>query len=169
MPTILLVLALQTQVTGSIIGVVADTIGKPLADAVVSIAGATEHVRTDLVGPVHVAARHAHPAADSALAISGRLHLEQLRILPATRDELLVRAFFDDGAVGEHDDPVGHPHRREPMRDHDRHAPRHQLGEPHEHLILGARIQRGRRLVEDEQLGRPHVRTGQRDLLPLAT
>ena len=47
---ILLVLALQTQVTGSISGVVRDFTGKPLDDAVVSIQSASRYARTDSTG-----------------------------------------------------------------------------------------------------------------------
>lgn len=50
MPTILLLLALQTQVTGSIAGVVRDTAGKPLPCAIVSIGGVTRHRGVDSHG-----------------------------------------------------------------------------------------------------------------------
>lgn len=58
MATILLLLVLQTQLTGSqssqgigsIAGVVLDTAGRPLAGAVVSIAAASRSVRTDSLG-----------------------------------------------------------------------------------------------------------------------
>lgn len=64
MPTILLLLVLQTQVTGSpiggpqptgsIAGVVRDTAGHPLADAVISIAVGSRRVRTDSLGRYHM-------------------------------------------------------------------------------------------------------------------
>src|SRR2546422_8479544 len=38
-----------------------------------------------------------------------------------------------------------------------------ELGEPQEHLVLGAGVERGRRLVEDEHLGVAHVGAPQRD------
>ena len=38
----------------------------------------------------------------------------------------------------------------------------------HEDLVLGARVERRRRLVEDEHLRVAHVGAGERDLLPLA-
>src|SRR4051812_40384261 len=43
-----------------------------------------------------------------ALSIPGGLHGEQFSIQPALRDELVVRAFFDDFAAFEDDDAVGH-------------------------------------------------------------
>ena len=54
------------------------------------------------------------------------------------------------------------------MGDQHRHPPGGQLGEPEEHLVLRPRVQRGGRLVQDQQLRVPHVGPGQRHLLPLA-
>ena len=68
----------------------------------------------------------------------------------------------------EHDDAVRHAHRREAVRDDDRHAARHQRVEAHEDVVLGARVERRRRLVENEQLRVAHVGARERDLLPLA-
>jgi len=63
--------------------------------------------------------------ARGRLAVSGRLHLEELRVDSASCDELLVCAFFDYMTVAEHNDAVRHAHRRETVRDHDRHAAAH--------------------------------------------
>ena len=46
--------------------------------------------------------------------------------------------------------------------------PVRQFRESLEHLVLGARVERRRRLVENQQLRVAQVRAGQRHLLPLA-
>ena len=46
--------------------------------------------------------------------------------------------------------------------------PSAEVAEALEHLGLGARVERGGRLVEDEQVGVAHVGAGDGDLLPLA-
>ena len=43
-----------------------------------------------------------------------------------------------------------------------------QFLEPLEHFVLGARVERRRRLVENQQLRFTHVRARDGDLLPLA-
>src|SRR5260370_767001 len=67
----------------------------------------------------------------------------------------------------EHQDPIRHPHRREAVRDQHRHPTLRQLRESQEPLVLGAGVERGGRLVEDQHLRIPHVRASERDLLPL--
>ena len=54
------------------------------------------------------------------------------------------------------------------MRDEHRHPAARQLREPQEHFVLGARVERRGRLVEDQDLGVAHVGPAQRHLLPLA-
>src|SRR6185503_19444707 len=100
------------------------------------------------------------------LAIARRLHLKELRIEPTALDELLVRALLDDGAVLQHHDAIRHAHRRETVRDENRHPPTDELREAQEDLVLRARVERRRRFVENEQLRIAHVRARQRDLLP---
>jgi hypothetical protein len=63
---------------------------------------------------------------------------------------------------------VGHAHGGEAVRDDDRHAPRHQLIEPHEDVEFGACVKRGCGLIEDEQLRATHVSACECDLLPFA-
>ena len=84
------------------------------------------------------------------------------------REQLLVRADRLDRAVGEHDDAVGHAHAREAVRDQHRGLAARQLLEALEHLELGARVERRRRLVEDQHLRVAHVGARDRDLLPFA-
>src|SRR5206468_12842153 len=47
------------------------------------------------------------------------------------------------------------------------HPPLRQLGEPEKHFVLGARVERGRRFVENEYLRLAHVRARQGHFLPL--
>ena len=68
----------------------------------------------------------------------------------AALEQLLVGAALDDPALVEHDDLVGVAHGREPVGDRDRRAP---LGQPLELGLdgrLGLRVERARRLVEDQ-------------------
>jgi len=69
-------------------------------------------------------------------------------------------------AFVQHQDAVRHPHSRKTMGDQYRRPPPGQVGETLEHLIFRPRIQRRRRLIQDQQLGIPHIGPGQRDLLP---
>jgi hypothetical protein len=78
-----------------------------------------------------------------------------------------VRPALDDAAVGHDDDQVGVPDRRQPMRDDDARAVRHEalerlLDEP---LRFG--VERGRRLVEDQDRRVPENRAGDGDPLAL--
>ncbi len=66
------------------------------------------------------------------------------------------------------DDPVGFEHGREPMRDDDRGAALHQLFERLLHEPLGLRVERTRRLVEQQNRRILEYRARQRDALALA-
>ncbi len=54
------------------------------------------------------------------------------------------------------------------MRDQQRHFAARQIVEAREHLRLGHRIQRGRRLVQDQHLRVAQISPRQREFLPLA-
>src|SRR5205085_12335423 len=84
------------------------------------------------------------------------------------RHQLFVRPLLLKLPAQEYEDPVGHPHGREAMRDQDRHSSARELREALEDFVLGARVERGGRLVEDEKLGVAHISPGQRELLPFA-
>src|SRR5690348_1183315 len=76
------------------------------------------------------------------------------------------------GAV-EHDDQVGHAHRREAMRDENRDAAAAASArgarEALEQRVLGLGVERRGGLIEDEQHGIvTHEAAGERELLPLA-
>ena len=84
------------------------------------------------------------------LSIAGGLQLEELRVAPALLQQLPVGAGRLDGAVRENDDAIGHAHAGKAVRDqHDGLAPAHFLETP-EHLEFRARVERRRRLVENQ-------------------
>ena len=89
----------------------------------------------------------------------GRLGLELLVVQPrvqaAAGDQLAVRAALDDPAALEDEDPVGAQDRRQAVGDRDRRpalgeAPERRLDQP-----LADRVERRRRLVEDQDLAGP--------------
>jgi len=83
--------------------------------------------------------------------------------------ELIVVAVFDDAAVLDHDDLVGHAHGREAVRDQDHDAILRQGPEVLEDRGFGLGIHRGGRLIQHEDIGLgAHERTREGDLLPLA-
>src|SRR5262249_30919484 len=104
----------------------------------------------------------------SASAIRRCLEIEELRVSSAERHQLLVPARFDQSALLEDQDAVGLSHRREAVRDEDCRAPVRQLLQTGKQLELGPRIERGRRLVEDQNLRLAHKRSPQGHLLPFA-
>ena len=68
----------------------------------------------------------------------------------------------------DHQNVIGGQHRGEPVRDHERRAPLHQLLERRLHIGLGFRVQVRRRLIEDEDARALQDRAGNRDPLALA-
>ena len=65
-------------------------------------------------------------------------------------EQLVVRAAGEHAPVLEHDDVVGQRDRREPVGDHERRAARHHLAQRGLDLALGRRVDRGGRVVEDQ-------------------
>ena len=84
------------------------------------------------------------------------------------REQLVVPADLDDAAALEHDDRVGAPDRGQPVRDDERRAVHHQVRERllHEQLRFG--VERGGRLVEDQNRRVLQQRARDRDPLALA-
>jgi hypothetical protein len=68
----------------------------------------------------------------------------------------------------EHDDLVGVDDRRQPMRDHERRMAARDLAQPHLNFALRARIERGRRFVEQQDPRTLENRARDRDALFLA-
>jgi serine protease inhibitor len=97
MPTILLILALQTQVTGSVAGVVRDTVGRPIPSAVVSISPSRHAVADSLgqyridsvpAGAIHISARRIgfqSASVDTVLSTSQRLHADIVMHISSVR------------------------------------------------------------------------------------
>ena len=80
----------------------------------------------------------------------------------AEGDEVDMAALFDQPACLEHEDAVGH-RRGQPMSDGDDGA---SFGKPLKSPVNGGfrlRVQRGRRLVQDENRGLADERAGQSD------
>src|SRR5579875_1220303 len=93
---------------------------------------------------------------------------DELGVAAAGREQLLVAPALDDPAVVEDDDLLRVADRREPVRDRDRRPP---LREPVERLLdepLGLGVERGGRLVEDEDRRVAEDRPRDRDPLLLA-
>ena len=74
----------------------------------------------------------------------------------------------DDASVVEHDDLVGERDRREAVGDDDRRPAAHRLAQAVADLRLGRRVDRGRRVVEDQDARVDDQRAGDRDPLALA-
>ena len=102
-------------------------------------------------------------------AVTLRLRVPELRIFAAlVREQRLVRALLDDLSGVEHNDLVAELAGGEPVRNVDRRLVAHHVVELFVDLRLGDRVERGGRLVENEE-GRVFIeRAGDGDLLPLA-
>src|SRR4029078_5889025 len=57
---------------------------------------------------------------------------------------------------------------REAMRDEEHRAAAEEVAHPREEVMFGARVERGGRLVEDDEWSVSEERPGERDALPLA-
>ncbi|TMF68286.1 MAG: hypothetical protein E6I20_00455 [Chloroflexi bacterium] len=73
-----------------------------------------------------------------------------LRVEAVPLEELAVRPALSDAPVVEHQDLVRVLHRRDAVRDDDARPLVHDAAQPAEDLRLGVRIDRGQRVVEDE-------------------
>ena len=78
--------------------------------------------------------RERDPGERERLSISSGLHVEQLCVRAAARDERCMCPFFDHLAAREHDNAIGHSDRRESVGYDDRHPAGHEFIEPHEHV-----------------------------------
>ena len=77
-------------------------------------------------------------------------------------------ALFRDSSVFENDDPVRHAHSGEPVRNQQSHLAFGQFGEPLENFVFGARVQRSRGFVQNQQLRIAKISASQRYFLPFA-
>src|SRR5919198_2586888 len=105
---------------------------------------------------------------DVFAGVSRGLHAEEPRIAAVQSHQFSMRAFLDKPAVLQEDDPVRTPDGREAVRDVDGGAAVGKRAKPLEQVVLGLRVERRRRLVEEEDPRvLAHERTRERDLLPL--
>src|SRR5713101_6639690 len=120
-----------------------------------------------LRAPLHL---HVFWFGDHVFAgVRGRLHSEEAGVAAVELHQLRVRALLHQAAMFEEDDAVGAAHGREPVRDVHGGAAAREGTQPLEEVVLGLRVERRRRLVEQQDLGVTHERARQRDLLPLAS
>ena len=82
-----------------------------------------------------------------------RLQREQMRVMPVLGHQLHVVAAFDDAAVLDHDDLVGHAHGGEAVRDQDRDAAAGEFAEVFEDGGFGLRVHRGGGFVQHQDVG----------------
>ena len=107
---------------------------------------------------------------DAVTGLAQRVGLqarEQGTVERAAGTELVVGAVLDDPAAVEHDDPVGQVQGRDAMRDEHRGAPGQHVAQPVVDRLLGAGVDRARRVVEHEDARVGQDGAGQRDALPL--
>ena len=69
------------------------------------------------------------PSTSPALTSSGLPDIQQLRVEPVSRDQLVVRAALDDAPLVQDEDEVGFLDRRQPVRDDERRLAREQAVE----------------------------------------
>jgi hypothetical protein len=113
------------------------------------------------------------PEADPS-AVTGCLQLVQVRVVATALHQLSVGPVFDDSAVGQNDDQVRGRDGREAVCDQQGDAAASLAappgrGVPVEQCVFGGGIERGCRLVQDEQQRRgPHHPPRDGNALPLA-
>ena len=106
-----------------------------------------------------VIAARAHSPATRSTGSRFRKHLvreplgRDLGVQRRLRQERLVITARDHAPGLEDDDVVGQRDRREPVRDHERRPPPHDLAQRGLDLALGGGVDRGRRVVQDQDRG----------------
>src|SRR5215213_7389380 len=114
-----------------------------------------------------------HPAPGVGALRRRRNVVEHLQALhagigAAAGDQRLVRSGFDDAARFHNHDEIGVAHRRQPVRDDERRAAAHQPRDRRLDEALGFRIERARRLIEEQDRRVLEKGAGERDALALA-
>ena len=110
----------------------------------------------------------AAPRGSAASAPRSRCIFQSCGVAAFLRQQFLVGAALDDAAVLEHEDLVGIDDRRQPVRDDQRGALARDLGELGLDDLLGARVERDGRLVEDQDGRVLEQRARDRDALLFA-
>ena len=91
-----------------------------------------------------------------------------LGIRAAATQKLIVGSLLRDGPVLQDQDAVRHPNGGKAMRNEDGHFILSQLGETIKDFVFGPRVQRCRRLVENQQLRIAQIGACESHLLPFA-
>jgi hypothetical protein len=89
-------------------------------------------------------------------------------VVPLAGHQLVVAADLDDAAAVEHDQAVGIAQRRQAVGDGDRRPAPHQVVERFLDFLLGRRVDRRGRLVENQDARVDEQRAGDRDALAFA-
>ncbi len=109
-----------------------------------------------------------HPGASSSAPLRRTAAPRAAHTAGCSASSCCVAAARDDAAVSHHDDAVGFQHGREPVRDDDRRAVLHEPLERLLHEQLVVRVERARRLVEQQDRRVLENRARDRDALPLS-
>src|SRR5436309_8426701 len=109
-------------------------------------------------------ASHALPGGSE---IRRGLHREELRVAATEVDELVVRPALDDAALVEDIDAIRRTDAREAVRDEEHRPTAEEVAHPREEVVLRARVERGGRLVQDDERRVAKERARERDALPL--
>ena len=106
---------------------------------------------------------------DLAIFLLGlQLEVVDAAVEPLVRQQLVMRAAFDDASVIEHKDTVGALERQQALGDDKRCAVAHQLGQRLLDQVLGLGVHAAGRVIEDEDAGIVEQGTGDGDALLLA-
>ncbi|CAA9321894.1 MAG: hypothetical protein AVDCRST_MAG40-1504, partial [uncultured Gemmatimonadaceae bacterium] len=130
------------------------------------------HLRAGLVVVHHGLRQLGEPVrghrGGGAAAAGARLGLVQLGVEAAEGEQVLVGALLDHAALVDHEDEVRARDRGQAVGHHERRPPLHEPLERGEDDGLRARVDRGGRLVEDEDRRVLEEGAGHRDALALA-
>src|SRR6266850_751918 len=107
-------------------------------------------------------------ALASRSEIRGRLHGEELGVTAAELHQLVMRSAFLNPAFVKDVDAVRRADAREAMRDEQHGPPAEKVAHTREEVMLGARVERCGRLVENDERRVSEERAGEGDPLPLA-
>jgi len=118
-------------------------------------------------GAVHISVRSRPVSALRRVLRLADERRPQPGVHPVRRDQFVVRAGLGHATVVHHDDPVSARRRGQPVRDHDRGAPRGQRVGRGVHRRLRGQVERGSRLVEQQDVRVGELRSRQCDQLAL--
>src|SRR5208283_3972332 len=94
-----------------------------------------------------------------------QLFLIQIRVIPAPRQQLLVRPALHQFAAFQHHDLVRIAHRGRPVRNQDRRPPVHHPAQPAQNSFFGLGVHCGKGIVQNQNPRIPHNRPRNRRAL----